>query len=1067
MRDWRLGAFGLLVGLCVVTGQESPKPEQAKDEKKKWDVSNPPGPRSEISIDTETGTWLSLDVSPDGKEIAFDLLGDIYAIPITGGTARPLTRGMAWDMQPRYSPDGRRIAFTSDRGGGDNIWVMNRDGSSPKQVSKEEFRLLNSPAWSPDGQFIAARKHFTSRRSLGAGEIWLYHVSGGAGLQMTKKANDQKDVGEPVFSPDGRYLYYSLDATPGATFEYNKDPNVQIYAINRLDRETGDIDPFVTGPGGAVRPAPSPDGKQLAFIRRVRSRSVLYLHDAASGVERALYDGMERDMQETWAIHGVYPNLAWTPDSRSIVFWCGGKIRRIEAATRELSEIPFRVRDTRQVRDALRFPVEAAPPRFGVKMLRWVNVSPKGDAVVYQALGHLYMRALPEGTPRRLTNQSGHFENHPSFSRDGSFIVYTTWSDDRLGSIRIVPIEGGEGRTVTRQPGHYSDPSFSPDGKYIVYNKGAGRVVLAPEWSHDPGLYIVPAAGGEGKRISRSGLRPQFGARNDRVYVLTREGDKTQIKSMTLAGGDVRTHLVSDDATEIAVSPDGRWVAWRELFQAYVAPFPPTGHSITLGPKTTALPIKRLTRDAGNDLHWAGDSRRLYWALGPELYTRDLREAFAFLEGAPEKLPEPPEHGVNIGFTEPADVPSGRIALVGARIVTMRGDEVIGKGTVLVEGNRILAVGEQTKVKVPARTTTVNVAGKTIIPGLIDVHAHGPAGENGVVPQRNWAHYATLAFGTTTTHDPSNETNTVFAAAEMARAGAIVAPRIFSTGTILYGAGGSSRAEVNSLDDARSHVRRMKAVGAFSVKSYNQPRREQRQQIIAAARELGMMVVPEGGSLYEHNMTMVADGHTGIEHAVPVPRLYEDVLQFWPKTRTWYTPTLGVAYGGLWGENYWYQHTNVWENERLLRYVPRKIVDPRSRRRTMAPEDEFNHIRIARAAKQLLDRGLRVQLGAHGQMQGLAPHWELWMFVQGGMTPHQALRAGTLYGAQYLGLDNDLGSIEPGKLADLAVLDRNPLANIRDSEYVRYVMINGRLFETDTMNEAGNHPRKRGRFFFE
>ena len=225
-----------------------------------WDVSDPPGPRFDISIDTDEGTWMSVDVSPDGREVVFDLLGDLYVIPIEGGSARALTSGFAWDMQPRYSPDGRFIAFTSDRAGGDNIWIMNRDGSNPKQVSDESFRLLNSPAWTPDSEFIAARKHFTSTRSLGAGEIWLYHRTGGDGLQMTERPNQQKDVGEPAFSPDGQYLYYSRDATSGDYFEYDKDSNSGIYSIFRVDRETGETDLLLGGPGGAIRPSPSPEG---------------------------------------------------------------------------------------------------------------------------------------------------------------------------------------------------------------------------------------------------------------------------------------------------------------------------------------------------------------------------------------------------------------------------------------------------------------------------------------------------------------------------------------------------------------------------------------------------------------------------------------------------------------------------------------------------------------------------------------------------------------------------------------------------------------------------------------
>ena len=248
----------------------------------KWDVSARHGPGHDVPIDVTQGTWMNLDVSPDGREIAFDLLGDIYVMPIAGGEARPIASGIAWEMQPRYSPNGREISFTSDRGGGDNIWVMNRDGSNPRAITKETFRLLNGADWTPDGNFLVARKHFTSARSLGAGEMWLYHRSGvGAGVQMTKARTKQKDTNEPAFSPDGRYLYFSDDATPGDVFQYSKDVNGQIYVIQRLDRQTGDIESYVTGPGGAVRPTPSSDGKTLAFIRRVRGKSNLMLLDIA------------------------------------------------------------------------------------------------------------------------------------------------------------------------------------------------------------------------------------------------------------------------------------------------------------------------------------------------------------------------------------------------------------------------------------------------------------------------------------------------------------------------------------------------------------------------------------------------------------------------------------------------------------------------------------------------------------------------------------------------------------------------------------------------------------------
>ena len=438
---------------------------------------------------------------------------------------------------------------------------------------------------------------------------------------------------------------------------------------------------------------------------------------------------------------------------------------------------------------------------------------------------------------------------------------------------------------------------------------------------------------------------------------------------------------------------------------------------------------------------------------------------------APEAA-DPEASGLDIGFSRASDVPSGVVALVDARIIPLGADSdegggVIERGTIVVTGNRITALGTTNRVAVPTEAHRVDVTGKTIIPGIVDVHAHVRGASNGILAQASWSFLANLAYGVTTSHDPSSSTSTVFTNSEMIRAGMKVGPRLFSTGTILYGAESDAKAVVNSDEDARRHVARMKAVGAFSVKSYNQRRRDARQRIIKAGRELQMMVVPEGGSLVYNNMTMVLDGHTGVEHSLPVPVVYDDLAQLFGQSSTGYTPTLVVGYGGLWGENFWYERTNVWQNERLLRFVPRDVVDPRSRRRVMAAGDEdFNHVAIARGAKAIQDAGGLVALGAHGQLQGLGAHWELWMFVQGGMSEVEALRVATINGAHYLGLDADLGSLEIGNLADLVVLDENPLDSIQHSESVNMVMVNGRLYDED-LNEIGNHPRERMPLYWE
>ena len=500
------------------------------------------------------------------SRLFFDLLGDLYLMPVTGADGTPatggqipqnLTRTVAWEMQPRFSPDGRQIVMTSDRLGknkkcGDNVWIIDRDGSNPVQVTDETVRLLSSPTWSPDGQYVVARKHFTSRRSLGAGEMWMYHrdaVAAGAteGVQLTKRPNDQKDVNEPVYSPDGRYLYYSQDVTPGDSFEYDKDSHKGIYAIKRLDLQENKTEVLIKGPGGACRPTPSPDGKTIAFVRRVGAKTGLHLFDLQSGAIRMIYDDLERDMQEAWAIHGVYSGYDWTPDGKSIVIWAKGKIRRIDVSSGESAVIPFRIQDHRKINEVVRHKVPVGRDEFDVKMLRQVAVSPAQNQVIYQALGYLYVKALPDGQPTRLTQQQEHFEFYPSYSRDGKWIVYSTWNDQSLGSLRVISTgldaanpEEVKTWQVTEQPGHYTHPVFSPDGSSIVFQRRGGGHLRSPLWSREPGVYKIPVRGGQAERIIERGEQPHFGASSDRVFLTqserNKESDNVTLFSVDLNG---------------------------------------------------------------------------------------------------------------------------------------------------------------------------------------------------------------------------------------------------------------------------------------------------------------------------------------------------------------------------------------------------------------------------------------------------------------------------------------------------------------------------------------------------
>ena len=1050
---------------ALLTGQE-------KDQEK-WDVNDPPGPYHEVTFTVQEGTWMNLDLSPDGKTVVFDLLGDIYRMPVGGGKAQALRQGLAFEVQPRFSPDGSKILFTSDAGGGDNIWVMDADGQNARQVTKENFRLLNNPAWMPDGQYFVARKHFTSQRSMGAGEMWLYHISGGEGLQLTKRKNDQQDVNEPCVSPDGRYVYFSEDMYPGGSFQYNKDPNSQIYIVRRYDRQEGKEEGVITGPGGACRPQLSNDGKKLAYVRRVRTRSVLFVHDLATGEETPVFDGLSKDQQEAWAIFGVYTGFDWMPGDREIVIWGKGKLWRVNVTDRTAREIPFEVEARHRLAETVRFENPAFEEDFSAKVIRHAVTSPDQKTLVFNAVGHLWKMSLPGGKAVRLTQQHDHLESEPAFSPNGKQLVYVTWDDEQMGSIREMDLATGRTKTLSSEKGIYRTPSFSPDGQWIVYRKDGGNFHQGYTYCKNPGIYRMPAGGGEPKLVSEAGEYPVFSADGKRIFYQSGGflfGSITKTyHSVKVDGSDEKKLFDGKYAQRFIPSPDNRWVAWSELYKVYIAPLPLTGKPVGLAADTKAVPVAQVARDAGINLHWSADSKKLFWTLGNQYFSDELTDRFKFLEGAQDSLPPIDSAGLLIDLPLRADIPEGAIAFTNATIITMEGEEVIEGGTLVVEGNLITAVGPASAVEVPEGAKVYDLQGKTIMPGLIDVHGHLGNFRYGLSPEKQWEYYANLAYGVTTAHDPSSNSEMIFAHSEMIKAGEMVGPRLFSTGTILYGADGDFKAVINSLDDARSAIRRTKAYGAFSVKSYNQPRREQRQQVIEAARELGILVVPEGGSFFFHNMSMVADGHTGIEHNIPVAPLYDDVLKFWSATESHNTPTLIVNYGGINGEYYWYERTNVWEKERLLHFMPRGLLDSRSRHRTIIPQEEYDngHILVAQSCKKLQDAGVNINLGAHGQLQGLGAHWELWMFVQGGMSEMEALRAATINGARYLGMEAQIGSLKAGKLADLIVLDANPLEDIQHSESVRYTMVNGRLYDSEEMNEIGNYDHKRDSFYFE
>jgi Tol biopolymer transport system component len=412
-------------------------------------------------------------------------------------------------------------------------------------------------------------------------------------------------------------VYYSQDVTPGAIFEYSKDSEKGIYAIKRLDLQSGEIEVVLSGRGGAIRPTLANDGSKLAYISRVDFQSTLFVYDLKTGKKTAVYHKLDRDKQEAWAIDGVYPAMSWTPDDTGILFWANGQINRIQVESKIATTIPFEVSREKIQNKTLRFTKNIDEENFEVKMLHHVEVSPDGKQVVYEALGYLYLMDLPNGTPRRLTQQTGHFEYAPSFSSDGKKIVYSTWNDQEQGRVQVINLSTSEIKNLLNLPGKYTEPAFSPDGKTVVYRKFKDETLLNPAYNLAPGIYQVSSEGGIPKLITTKGRLPHFADRNDRIY-LHLDGEMPSLARVDLEGKEFKTLYTIKYATEFKMAPNGKELAFVEHYRVKSLPFIESDKPIVITHADSLPQVKTWSILAGTNISFSQLTNEIHWNLGPD-----------------------------------------------------------------------------------------------------------------------------------------------------------------------------------------------------------------------------------------------------------------------------------------------------------------------------------------------------------------------------------------------------------------------------------------------------------------